>query len=467
MRPLECLIAALLAIRIVGAAIPGLYRARALHFLPLAAAALIPVQILIEGYRWQMVPLYLLALLLAMVSAGVLLRRSRPAPEGRAGAAILWVGWGLTLLVFLPALALPVVLSVPRLPAPGGPYAVGTQTVVLTDPERKEVFSDDPSEPRRILYQVWYPAKPQAGNRRAPWMARVEVVGPAIAREMGLPEFFLDHLALSEMNAFLDAPGVDTGEKFPMLLFSHGWTGFRAQNTHQMEELASHGYVVIGMEHPYGSMVTVFPDGVVVNNNPQAIRGENANRLVRQWAGDMAAVLDSLTPLHPELGAATFAGVPLDIEHIGVFGHSTGAGAGVEFCAADPRCKAYLGEDPYLVPVSDEIIQGRGLDQPVLVLYSQLWRYSSGDPRFNSLRAHLRGDHYAFELLGASHYDFTDLPLLSPLAAKFGLKGPIPGPRVVEIIDAYTLAFFDQYLKEKPSDLLTASPPPFAEVKTH
>jgi predicted dienelactone hydrolase len=465
MRPFEFLVAVLLAIRIVGAAFPGLYRTRVLHLLPLAAVALIPLHILVEGYRWQMVPLYGLALLLTVASAGVLQRQVRPATETRAGSGLPWVGWGLALLVFLPALALPVVLAVPRLPPPGGPYAVGTQTVVLTDPERKEIFSNDPTELRRILYQVWYPAEPQAGDRRAPWMARVEVVGPAIARELGLPAFFLDHLALTEMNAYLDAPGLQTNEKFPVLLFSHGWTGFRAQNTHLMEELASRGYVVIGMEHPYGSMVTVFPDGVVIENNPEAIEGENANRLARQWAGDLALVLDSLTPLNPELGEASLAGVMLDLEHVGVFGHSTGAGAGIEFCAADPRCTAYLGLDPYLIPVSDEIIYTSGLDRPALTMHSQLWRYSSGDPRFNALRTRLHGDYYAFELRGANHYDFTDLPLLSPLAAQIGLKGPIPSQRVIEIVDAYTLAFFDQYLKGRPSDLLAANPPPFSEIQ--
>jgi hypothetical protein len=157
-RLLEFLIAAILAIRIVGAAIPGLYRTRELHILPLVAVALIPVQILVEGYRWQMLPLYLLALLLALVSGWMLLRGVESSRPNRGLAVLSWLGWGLALLAFIPAWALPVVLPVPGLPKPSGPYAVGTQTVVLTDPERKEIFSTDPNKPRRILYQIWYPA---------------------------------------------------------------------------------------------------------------------------------------------------------------------------------------------------------------------------------------------------------------------------------------------------------------------
>ena len=172
----------------------------------------------------------------------------------------------------------------------------------------------------------------------------------------------------------------------------------------------------------------------------------------------MGYLLDRITPqLADEPEGLT--GGRLDLERVGVFGHSTGGGAGIEFCATDTRCKAYLGLDAFLQPVSEEIISEIGLDQPALFLYSQSWR-SAGDPRFNRLRQHLRGDAFAFELLGADHYDFTDLPMLSPLAAQFGLKGPLPGERVVAIIDAYSLAFFDRYLKGQPAEL-----PAFPEVR--
>ena len=87
-----------------------------------------------------------------------------------------------------------------------------------------------------------------------------------------------------------------------MLIFSHGWGGFRAQNTYQMQELASHGYVVVGMEHTYGAVVTVFPDGQVAPNNPAALPDgvpdaeyeAAAGRVVAQWIGDMAFALGTL-----------------------------------------------------------------------------------------------------------------------------------------------------------------------------
>ena len=66
-------------------------------------------------------------------------------------------------------------------------------------------------------------------------------------------------------------------------------------------------------------------------------------------------------------------------------------------------------------------------------------------------------------ITGTAHLDFCDLPLLSPLAPLIGLKGPISGSRVTEILNSYLVAFFDQTLQNKPSQLF-AGQRPFAEV---
>jgi len=66
---------------------------------------------------------------------------------------------------------------------------------------------------------------------------------------------------------------------------------------------------------------------------------------------------------------------------------------------------------------------------------------------------------------GTAHYDFTDLPMLTPLAAQLGLKGPLSGPRVLRIIDDYLLAFFDQYLKGQPATVLRPQLPAYPEVQ--
>ena len=68
-------------------------------------------------------------------------------------------------------------------------------------------------------------------------------------------------------------------------------------------------------------------------------------------------------------------------------------------------------------------------------------------------------------IAGTAHHDFSDIPSLTPIAATLGLKGPLSGERVTRIIDDYGLAFFDQYLKQRPAPLLTGPAAAYPEVQ--
>jgi hypothetical protein len=76
---------------------------------------------------------------------------------------------------------------------------------------------------------------------------------------------------LVKVPAYKESKVAPTGIGYPIILFSHGWNGFNAQNTGQALQLASHGYVVVGVQHTYGAVITVFPDGTVAKNNPSAL----------------------------------------------------------------------------------------------------------------------------------------------------------------------------------------------------
>ena len=102
-------------------------------------------------------------------------------------------------------------------------------------------------------------------------MAKAEIFAPAIATQIDMPSFFLDHLALVKIPAYKESKVAPSDQAYPVILFSHGWNGFNAQNTSQALELASHGYIVIGIQHAYGAVITVFNDGTVAKNNPSAL----------------------------------------------------------------------------------------------------------------------------------------------------------------------------------------------------
>jgi predicted dienelactone hydrolase len=415
-----------------------------------------------EGNRWQMIPLYMLTPLLAISSLTKITGKSDWKPPAS------------TLTVILVALAtvLPALLPVPHIPIPSGPYQIGTSILELTDESRAEIYSGK-DEPRRFMVQIWYPADAKADDERAPWMTNAKIYAPAIATYIDLPSYFLDHLALVEIPAYKDAAVAVADEAFPIILFSHGWNGFNAQNTGQALELASRGFIVIAMQHTYGAVTTVFPDGTVAPNNPRALPAsgdepnyeEVARILVNQWAGDMSFLLDQLTAWN-EAGEHPFF-QKLDLSRVGAYGHSTGGGGVIQFCGSDPRCKAVLGMDPFMRPVSAEVI-AEGIAQPSFYMFSEGWYEltdSKNNKLFNQFYPSVGNSFGVIGIAGTKHFDFSDLPLLSPIAPQLGLKGPLNGARVTEIVNAYLVEFFESTLLGRSSDLFSGAFRDFPEIK--
>ena len=451
MRPLEIALIVLAGLYpLAGFAAP---RLRAVHGLPIAAALLVIVHLIVEGYRWQMVPVYLLIAVMARVG-GRLLRKPAPGLQiGVSGRRKV----GLLALIPVAVVALPPILvPVPRLPEPSGPYEIGTVSKYLVDEDRAEIYGPEPGGPRELMIQVWYPSDPDPEAEPGPWTDDIDQIGPANAERLGFPSFVLDHLALAKTNSYPEAPLSRAEEQYPVIVYSHGWTGFRTVNVDQSEALASHGYVVVSVDHTYGSIMTVFPDGRAVGVDDDALPDEDqvgprayqeaAQTLVEVYAADLAFVLDSLENINEDEDDR-FAG-RLDLERVGLFGHSTGGGAVVTLCHSDERCKAAAGLDAWVEPVPRNIIAD-GLPQPFLSIRSEEWTAYDNDPLLIDLYTHGDARQYLASIAGSQHWDFVVIPLLSPLAPQLGFKGPIKSERVMAITDDFLVSFFDAYLKQR------------------
>jgi predicted dienelactone hydrolase len=430
-------------------------RPRWVDFLPGTAVILLIIQLVAEGYRWQMLPAYGLVVALFLLTLPRL--RSTPSPEKK------WSGWAIAggvlgLAVWLAAWALPYLLPVPRLPDPTGPYAIGTQTFYLVDESRSEIYTDDPADKREIMMQVWYPAEPDAEGETAVYLADLDVMGPALAERLDLPSFLLNHVNLAKMDILKETPLLAADAPYPVLLFSHGLGGIRAQNMAVVRDLVSNGFVVAAIDHTYANAITVFPDGRVVFYNPDVLSGagdppHTSNTLVGVWADDIGFVLDEMAAWNEEEGGA-FNG-RFDLSRIGVFGHSTGGGAAVEFCGRDERCRAGVGLDAWVVPVSDDIVAA-GLSQPFLFLRAAEWEFDDAAQNkaiAESLFATLPGAGYLATVDGAAHFDFTDLPLFSPLTLQLGLSSDMDSEYVVGMTNRMTTAFFREALQGADVDL--------------
>lgn len=406
-------------------------------------SALLLVQLQFEGFRWQMIPLYLVALGLAIGDVFFLERElawSRRVIRGILGV-----------LGLLLAALWPVILPVPEVPTPSGPASIGTTTVELVDRSREEIYGPRAVGPRQFVAQVWYPASSDDGEDRAVWSDNWDVVAPAISRNMGFPSWFLNHTRYSLSHATPSA-GIASGT-FPVVIFSHGWQGVRTIALNQIEHLVSNGYIVIAPDHTYVAAATVLGDGEVVYQDPDVLPDpgdveagvyeQSAIDLVATMSADLVTILGELES--GESGSFASIAGSVDLTRIGVYGHSAGGGAAIKTCLEDARCSAVLGMDPWVEPLTEGDLR-LNMTKPALYMRSGEWLNTPNDGLLQGIAGRGESVTYMVGLADAAHNDFVMTPLLSPLSSQFGLTGEIPGGRIITIVENYVSGFFDVYL---------------------
>ncbi len=362
-------------------------------------------------------------------------------------------------------------------PPPSGPYRIGTVTQYWVDDERREVFSTRPSDRRELMVQIWYPAQDVPSAPRAPYLPEAGGVTPALAAFLGVPPSTIAPLAWITTNAVEGAPIANDGTVFPVLIMLVGIKGsYRQIQTFQVEELVSHGYVVAAIDQPYSVAMVVYPDGhrVAYDDRWQPPHSAFMDAHIPHLARDVSFTLDQLATLTHADPNGILTG-RLDLEHVGLVGHSMGAVVGAEACRIDARVRAGLLEEAFMPA---DVVHD-GLAQPVMFVARpgdsmRLERAAAGgwteadiNETLGTMRTvyeHLPGDGYFVQIPGSFHLDMTDAPFLSTLVAWPGLTGPMGADRAHRIINAYSLAFFDRELRHERAPLLDGPPQPFPEV---
>ncbi|MEM9488090.1 MAG: hypothetical protein AAGC55_03040, partial [Myxococcota bacterium] len=346
-------------------------------------------------------------------------------------------------------------------------------------------FGADTADRRELLIQAWYPAVPAPDAEPMPRFAGDRYL-ELLTDYMELPPFILDHANLVASHSYHRAPGV-AGQRFPVILFNHGYIGHVAQNTIQMEELASHGYIVLSIAHPYESMLVTYPDGrevpfaelhvdAALTEAPlelweaySAAEGEPArdraladylaastllNQTVALWTADNRFVLDQLAALDRD--HALLAG-RLDLERIAVMGMSFGGGVAGQVCLQDRRCKAVLNLDGLQ---NGDLLTGQ-LDQPYMMLLNE----EAGAFVNSFMLRRSRDTVYRLTVADTTHLDFSDFTTLSSTFRHIGMLGAISTERVVAITNTYMVGFLDKHLKGREVPLLDGPSSDFTEVR--
>jgi predicted dienelactone hydrolase len=423
--------------------------------LPLAAAyGLVIVQLIADGARWQMIPAYLTPVILTVC---LVFKKRQMKGRNRLMATL---QAALLVVLFTVAAALPALMPVFSFAKPTGPYAVGTTLYDWADEKRGEDYTEDPSDHRELMVQIWYPAEQDRKIKPAPYIANVPAVTQGLDKALSIPAFALSHLRLVNANAEPEAKLSDSEGHYPVLLFSHGLTGFRNQNMFEVEELASRGYIVVGIDHAYDAAATTYLDGRIAPIKFANLSGfADLDGHMKLWTDDVSFVLDQLEALNRSPAAGRFTG-RIDIGRIGMLGHSYGGAAAAQMLMKDARIKAGIDMDGtlYGTPAS-----AQGLGKPFLLMnaeksidksvYDQAVQQAGTPPdeskafwdetvrrRVNALA----GGGFSMVIPHTDHMSYTDFHLFSPLLPP---KGEDPR-RVHRIINEFTTAFADQYVKQ-------------------
>jgi hypothetical protein len=369
-----------------------------------------------------------------------------------------------------------VALGATSLPAPTGAFSVGRQMVFWNDLTRPEAAGPTAGKPREVAAYVYYPAV--ASGKHAeyyPGLAGLE--NAAETRSLRLQFGGVWNAVTSgaiPTNAY-DAPPMPPGRtKFPVLLFSPGGQAPALAYQLQLEELASHGYVIFALEHGTDSALMILPDRTMipyVNRRPpdplptvaylEAVRDEAIRR-----ASDIVFSVTQISRLAKQPGSVLRN--RLDLSRIGVFGHSAGGQAAIRACQIDARVRACLNQDGEMLGIplgSTEpvptVLPGKPLLRPVADIYvaeplasdAQLaaakvtrkqfedWRAAKN----RALRSFLRQNSRESSLVtitapGYVHATFMDIRLLTPNPDPEAVLNHRTGVTI-------TRAFFDAHLR--------------------
>ena len=425
---------------------------------------LMALHLFFEGWRWQMIPGYVLVIFLAWRIRKIDL--SKPVRF----SFLRGVGFFGSSLMVVVAWVLPMALPVFSLPEPKGQYSVGTEMIQI-ETERDESITQDPNDRRELMLKVWYPSETDVSSLKGENYA-ADASRSGFAMKYGLPAGALNYLDRVRTHAFSEIPIAEGS--FPVLIFSHGY-GSRAHGYYALlTEIASQGYIIINMNHTYESLGVTFPDGrekyfdynfqgqlaaetmtviqPLIDAFKNGLSYDERHPIVRKasldyfegsiedrWAEDMIVTIDLLEKWNNE----GWLKDKLDLDKIGVFGHSVGGGSAGKVALKDNRVKAAAN--------LDGIQWGKKID----TTYSIPYLYISADwpAEHEDINSHVykyKSTDYFYEtkLLKSGHPNFMDIPFLIPVRSLAG-TGEIDPYQGIEIVTSLTTSFFDRHLKNE------------------
>jgi len=360
-----------------------------------------------------------------------------------------------------------------NIPNPEGSYSLGTMYFTLRDSSRNDTISKVSSGIREIHTQVWYPAKLKGSEKRDIYIPSAKKFSKIFATSQGIFwfPFVLNHLGKTRTNSYLNAQIEGSGARYPVVVFSHGLGQFYKFNTILIEELASNGYIVIAISHPFDTPCTINSKNELIEyktreKNTRAIDTSELSTIFKR-----ISVTDDLSELR-ELYKVFYNSMPvtwnqqnknwvqdilftirelnsinfkefkgcMDLKAIGVLGFSFGGGASGLAAMSDTTIKAGINLDGW----QPGHLNNNYFNCPFMFISSE--EHKGANDFFLKY-----SEHKVFDLTieGTKHPNFNDMAIILGKTGRFsGLTGKIEGGYGLDVIEKLVINFFDLYLKK-------------------
>lgn len=334
------------------------------------------------------------------------------------------------ILIFALVTIPPIVFPQYENPKMTGEYKVKTSTYTFADANRIETFANT-GENRKLTVEFWYPEK--------------------------------------------------TDKIYPLIVFSHGAFGVKMSNTSTFMELASNGYVVCSIDHPYHATGTIDMDGnltigsskfmqEVIDANSDIYNEKEQFELFQKWMNlrtdDINFVIDTIVESTKNRSAEVYG--LIDANKIGLIGHSLGGAASTQLGRDRKDISAVINLDGSMLGEysisrdGDVVINNEPYPLPLLNFYSEYVIneiIADSKHRYpNQYISSISSNAFEVCIKGSDHMSYTDLPLFSPLLANklSGISGGLSKANVdkyycIETMNQLVLEFFNCYVKGEGS----------------
>jgi len=424
-------------------------------------AAVVLVQAKLDGTRWQVVPAYVGTGLTVLVDTLDAKLKIRIPNVVRKTSSV--IGFATAFSSVFAGLFIPVF----RMPKPTGPHKVGKRRFYWQDTTRKSwIRPDHPRrkklpEHRKLMADIWYPAEleekmqkmeEKSGNKTTKTKRRkVNWLDPDLARALAIsfwaPGWVVNYFRLVLMDAS-DSPHVasephpegsyadEITGKFPIVVFSHSFSGMKEQNSALLQELASWGHICVAADHPHDAALVLYPDGSSADfrgyDQPEEMRPKMwwkfRHRHLKYRTLDLQFVLDRLLELNEDKEDPLHN--TMDDTRIAACGHSFGGAASGMFAQLDKRVTSVIMLDPWMWPMGRSCVQ-KGIPVPLLVFEA---------PRFLGNRDIfcIENDHSSSTLALATAPQCARVYENVDNSIDNGTSSALPQPKAIDFVDVST-----------------------------